>query len=147
MSADHIRLLQTTSWRASTIDCKRPYGDYRHFQIDMARALGLPVMRSAEGYDEIGPGNEARMNALHGEMLFVLQAYIEHAELQPGDWIIPYDGCEGIVMPRCVPVGEDQLAHYKAATAAIALRGMRETRSDLVVRKLNASSALFAVSR
>ncbi|SFY37037.1 hypothetical protein SAMN04244548_03885 [Paracoccus pantotrophus] len=145
VTPDHIRLLQTTSWRGSVIDCKRPYGDYVHFEIDMARALGLPVVLSPEGYDEIGPENEARMDALHGEMLFVLQAYLEHAEMRPGDWFIPYDGWEGIVMPRCVPVGADQVARYKATMAAITFRGMWETPYDLVVPRINASVALFAV--
>ena len=147
VTPDHIRLLQITSWRTSAIDCKRPYGDFTHFEIDMARALGLPVERSAEGYDEIGPENEARMGDLHRQMLFVLQAYIEHAQLRPGDWFIPYDGWEGIVMPRCVPVGADRIARYRADMAAIALRGMWETPSDLVVPKIRASLALFAVDR
>jgi hypothetical protein len=145
VSADHIRLLQTTNWRTGTIDCKRPYGDYTHFEIDMARAVGLPVTRSAEGYDEIGTKGEARMDVLHKEMLFVLQAYIEHAVLAPGQWFIPYDGWDGIVMPRCVPVGDAQVADYKASMAAIAMKGIFETPYDLVVPNIRASAALFSV--
>ena len=106
---------------------KRPYGAYTHFEIDMARALGLPIVESAEGYDEIGPENEARMDGLHKEMLFVLQAYIDRAELLPGAWFIPYDGWDIVVLPRCVRVEQWRIVRYKIAMAAIRLRGIWTT--------------------
>jgi len=120
---DHIRLLRLANWRAAAIDGKRPYGDYTHYTIDMARTLGLPVTRNADtGYDEIGAEAEVRMKALHREMLFVLQAYIEHAELSPGRWLIPYegwDGVDGIFGPRCAPPTAAQVAAYQRAIAVI----------------------------
>ena len=145
VTANHVRLLQTTSWRSSSIDCKRPYGDFTHFEIDMARALGLPITEGAEGYAEIGPENESKMVALHERMLFVLQCDVEHAAMEPGDWFIPFDGWEGIIHPRCVPVSDQKIKIYESAMAAIALRGIVESDYDLVVPKLKASSDLFSL--
>lgn len=113
VTTDHVRLLQITNWRTFAIDGKRPYGDFTNFPIDMARRLGLKITRSPKGYDEISKADEARMEAMHLEMLFVLQAYIEHAQLEPGNWTIPYDGWNGNLLPRCAPVPAAQLDAYK----------------------------------
>jgi len=146
VTPEHISLLRATNWRGPAIDCKRPYGDYTHFEIDMARALELPVTRSAKGYDEVADVVEQRMDALHKEMQFVLQAYIENARLAPGQWFIPYEGWNGIILPRCKPVGAEQIAAYESAMAVIALRALVQSPGDLVVPKIEASVALFAVN-
>jgi hypothetical protein len=119
VTTEHIRLLQITNWRSFAIDGKRPYGDFTNFPIDMARRLGLTITNSPKGYSEISKADEARMEALHREMLFVLQAYIEHAQLTPGDWMIPYDGWNGHILPRCVPVLADQIAVYASEMAKV----------------------------
>ncbi len=145
VTTEHIKLLQTTNWRSSTVDCKRPYGDFVHFEIDMARALDVPVTQSSEGYDEIGEEAEARMDALHQEMLFVLQCYLENATMVPGNWLIPYDGWESIILPRCEPVTGQKMDAYKVAMAEIALRGIVQSEYDLVIPKLKASADLFSI--
>jgi len=118
---EHFRLLRAAVWRAAMIDCKRPYGDYTNYPIDMARILGLPITRNPQGYDEISAQDDARMVVLHEEMLFVVQAYIEHAELAPGRWLVPWDGWDsrGIFGPRCTPPTAAQAAAYQHAIAAI----------------------------
>ncbi|MDR0274684.1 MAG: hypothetical protein LBI48_04970 [Burkholderiaceae bacterium] len=118
---EHVRLLRAANWRAAMIDCKRPYGDDTHYTNDMARILGLPITRGPQGDAQIGAEAEARMGALHEEMRFVLQAYIEHAELLPGDWFVPCDGWDGdvTIAPRCTPPTSAQVAAYRRTIAAI----------------------------
>jgi hypothetical protein len=119
VTTEHIRLLQITNWRTFAIDGKRPYGDFTNFPIDMARRLGLTITPSPKGYSEISKADEARMEVLHQEMLFVVQAFIEHAQLAPGAYAIPYDGWNGHVLPRCAPVPATQLDAYKQDMAKV----------------------------
>lgn len=125
VTTDHIRLLRHAIWRYGMIDGKRPYGSYTHYQIDMARILDMPVTRSAEGYDEVSPADEARLTALHREMTAVVQAYVEHVEIQPGDWFVPPDGYESMLRARCRPVEAWQIRAYVDAMAEIDARKSR----------------------
>lgn len=144
VTAEDITLLRTTSWKTFAIDNKRPYGDFVNYPIEMAQALGIPVTKNAKGYAEIAPDAEARMVELHRKSQFVLQAYIEHARLEPGAWFIPQDGWGMIVFPRCRPVKPAAIAAYKATMATIALRAQVESAVDLVVPRIQASVALFS---
>ncbi len=144
VTADDITLLRRTSWRHFAIDGKRPYGDFTNFPIDMAQALGIPVTINAEGYAALAPDAEARMLALHEKSQFVLQAYIEHARLEPGHWFVPYDGWSLLVSPRCRPLKAAAIAAYHAAMAGIAARAAVEDPTKLVVPRLQVAAALLA---
>jgi len=53
--------------------------------LDMITALGLP--RPERGPDdgiELAPGLEARLRALHFQMLTALQVFVENATIAPG---------------------------------------------------------------
>lgn len=66
-------------------DGKRPYGDMSFYFLDMITALGLP--RPERGPDdgiELAPGLEARLRALHFQMLTALQVFVENATIAPG---------------------------------------------------------------
>jgi hypothetical protein len=140
VTEEDLALFQRTSWRGFTIDAKRPYGDYTNYPVEMARILGLPVVTDAEGRDRIDPDLAPRLEVLHRRSMPVLQAYIEHAELAPGRWLIPFEGWEAIISPRCRPVGEAAMARYKAEMVAIAAR---ETDRSLIPERMVASIALF----
>jgi hypothetical protein len=121
VTRDHLTLLKTASWRGSAIDCKRPYGDFTNFTIDMASALGLPVTAGADRIARISPQDEERMEALHDEMLHVVAAYLRHGVLEPGAYRSPRGGLEpiGAARPRLVPPGEKDFLTF--------LRDMRDT--------------------
>jgi hypothetical protein len=123
VSPDHLRLFQHTNWRQSTIDSKRPYGNYTFYMAEMAEILGIPV---PEGKDDRGRDiamlpaeTEARLKDMHHDMLFVLQAYLQHADLNPGRYVIPFDGWASWTLPRCRPVTSDQVHAYVRAMAQI----------------------------
>lgn len=116
VTAEHIRLLQHANWNSFVIDCKRPYGDFTHFQIDMADILGLPITRDAKGRAQIGMDAERRMNALHGDILPTLQAYIRFARLNPGRYVVPGRGiAQTRGRPLCRPVSATRVAMYQRA--------------------------------
>ncbi len=52
-----------------------------YFYIDMAEALGEPVPRNAKGEASFAPGAVIRYSQLHGQMLFSVQAFWEHARI------------------------------------------------------------------
>ena len=119
VTAEHIRLLQHANWNSFVIDCKRPYGDFTHFQIDMADILGLPITRDAKGRAQIGMDAERRMNALHGDILPTLQAYIRFARLNPGRYVVPGRGiAQTRGRPLCRPVSATRVAMYQRALQA-----------------------------
>lgn len=119
VTAEHIRLLQHANWRTFMIDCKRPYGDFTHYQIDMADILGLPVAKDAMGHAQIGKDAEQRMDALHEDMLYALQAYIRFARLSPGRYVVPERGLsQTLGRPLCRPVSATRIALYQRALAA-----------------------------
>ena len=116
---EHIRLLQQANWARFMIDCKRPYGDFTHFEIDMATMLGLPVTKDAQNRAQIGSAAEARMDALHADMLYVLQAYVRFARLGPGRYVVPdHRLSPSIARPLCRPVSAERVARYQRALKA-----------------------------
>lgn len=118
VTSDDITLLRQANWRTFAVDNKRPYGDFTNYPIDMAQALGIPIGKDpVKGHATIPEGEDARMVALHEKSQFVLQAYIEHAAIEPGRWLVPRDGWGGIVFPRCRPVTADAIAAYEKAIA------------------------------
>ncbi|WP_274427443.1 hypothetical protein [Chelativorans sp. YIM 93263] len=139
-----ITLLKRTSWRAFTIDSKRPYRDLNNYPVEMAQALGLQVSKDDQGYATIDPKLDQELRALHKKSQFVLQAYIEHAELSSGHWLIPFNGWDAIISPRCRPVGQAAIDRYKAAMVVLAERARNETAVELVVPLINTSAELFA---
>jgi hypothetical protein len=142
VTAEHIRLLQHANWRSFVIDCKRPYGDFTHFEIDMADILGLPITKDAKGHAQIGKDAEKRMNALHADMLPTLQAYIRFARLNPGRYVVPGRGiAQTAGRPLCRPVSATRLAMYQRALKAAGPR----TDSRRVAALDEAAAALFAL--
>lgn len=139
-----ITLLRRTSWRAFTIDPKRPYGDFNDYPAEMAEILGLPVSMNDQGYTTTDPELDQKLMAFHRKSQFVLQAYIEHAELGSGHWFIPFNGWDAFISPRCRPVGQEAIERYKAEMAVLAERSRIESAVDLVVPLINASTALFS---
>lgn len=138
----HIRLLQHANWRSFLIDCKRPYGNLTHFEIDMADILGLPLTRDAKGHAEIGSQAEARMDALHGDMRYALQAYIRFARLNPGHYVVPDRRLSTLVSrPLCRPVSAKRIAAYQRALKAAGPNAGSHRTAELD----EAAAALFAL--
>lgn len=139
VSPDRLRLFRHTSWRTLIIDTKRPYGDYQAYEIEMAEILRLPI---PPGDERLPRETEARMQALHRDMLFVLQAYLQHAELMPGRYQIPFDGWETMILPRCTPIPQARLDAY--------IQAMQRVRQETfpndpakVVPRFKAAALLF----
>src|SRR5579862_3825083 len=110
VTSDHVRLFRRTSWRIFGIDTKRPYGLCQGFEAEMAEILGLPAPASEDG--RLPPEMEARMQMLHRDVLFVLHAYLQHAQITPGRYQIPWDGWDTWISPRCSPVPQARLDTY-----------------------------------
>ncbi|MCE1236558.1 MAG: hypothetical protein LWW93_09390 [Hyphomicrobiales bacterium] len=143
VSADQVALLKGAHWKQGIIDCKRPYGDYTHFEIEMAKILGLPVGRDDHGRDTLSPEVEKRLAGLHRDMLDVVQAYVEHAELEPGAWFVPYDGFEQLMSPRCAPLTGAEIATYRSAMLGVEAHETAAGGATWVVGRLRASALLF----
>jgi hypothetical protein len=126
VSTEHLRLFHHTNWRQSTIDSKRPYGDYTYYVAEMAEALGIPVTRQRDSdgsqFASLPKKTEARLIALHRDMLFVLQAYLQHAQLSPGRYVIPFDGWDSWIIPRCQPATKAEVDAYLRAMGEIKRR-------------------------
>jgi hypothetical protein len=109
VTANHLRLFQKSSWRkAPVMDSKRPYGTTDNLG-DIARIFGIPVPPEPE---EFPPDTEAQLRQLHYDVLFVVQAYLQHAELEPGRYVIPFDGWDLWIQPLCEPVPQAQVDTY-----------------------------------
>ncbi len=67
------------AWPMPYIDGKRPYGDLTCYQRDMASLLGEPYEIDADGYAVDDEDKDARMQALHYEMMAALQVFLTHA--------------------------------------------------------------------
>jgi hypothetical protein len=112
VTANHLRLFQKTSWSsAPVIDSKRPYGTTDYLG-DAARAFGIPVPPDPL---EFPPDTQAQLQGMHHDVLFVLQAYLQHAEFDPGRYVIPFDGWDLWIQPLCQPVPQARVDAYVAA--------------------------------
>ena len=105
VTPEHIKLLKVMSWEGPAVDCKRPYGNFTNFTIDMAKALGLPITAGADRIARISPQDDERMGVLHLQMQNVVAAYLRYADLSPGAYQVPRDGLEpeGAARPRLAP--------------------------------------------
>ncbi|WP_298967038.1 hypothetical protein [uncultured Methylobacterium sp.] len=117
VTPEHLRLLQITHWRAVVVDDKRPYGRSCAFTFDMAKRLGILPVTDPVADDALPPGIEERLLALHRSMPRVMQAFIDHAELAPGTYLLPQDGWHGRIAPRLAPPSPSRVAAYRAAVA------------------------------
>ena len=72
VTPEHIKLLKVMSWEGPAVDCKRPYGDFTNFTIDMAKALGLPITAGADRIARLSPQDDERMGVLHQQMPGIL---------------------------------------------------------------------------
>lgn len=84
VAPEHVTLMRNVNTRTydgyvELMDFKRPYGDMTYFYIDMADALGEPVPRDDKGRAAFSSDAEQRYERLHGEMLFAVQAFWDHA--------------------------------------------------------------------
>jgi hypothetical protein len=114
VTPDHLKLLKAASWEGVAIDCKRPYGDFTNFPIDMARALSLPITVGEDMIARISPRDDERMQALHLEMQQVVAAYLRHGDLAPGTYRSPRGGLEpeGAARPRLAPPSESDFNKF-----------------------------------
>lgn len=84
---EHLALMRAMNVRRHPVDAaveimnvKRPYGDQVYYYADMAAALAEPVPLDASGtVAEFAPERIARYEKLHGEMLFAVRAFLDHA--------------------------------------------------------------------
>jgi hypothetical protein len=140
VSPDHVRLFRHTNWRASFIDTKRPYGDYQYYEKEMAEILGLAVPKSSG--ERLPAATETRFRSLHRDMLFVLQAYLQHAGLSPGHYQIPFDGWDTRIDPLCEPVSQARLDAYVRAMDQLRQQTFPNDPAKIVPR-FKAASILF----
>lgn len=81
--------LEDGTYPAPTADSKRPYGDYTHIEVDMARILGCLPPAPDDGTPAVfnpEPALSAHLQRLHWQMLGVMQAFVENAEIAPGTY-------------------------------------------------------------
>jgi hypothetical protein len=140
VSTDHVRLLQQTDWRGPTINTKRPYGRAVYCEVDIARVLGIPIPELHDG-ESLPSELQSRLEALHHDLLFVLQAYLQHAELEPGRYRVPFDGWD-LVRPRCQPPTQVRLDAYVRGWEQLRQRKFQNN-SDAVVPVMRAAQLLL----
>lgn len=78
--------LKGSEFPAAAIDPKRPYGDMTAYMIDMARILDCLPPAPADGIFRPDAALADDLHRLHLQMLPVLQAFVEHARLEPGTY-------------------------------------------------------------
>jgi hypothetical protein len=140
VSTDHIRLLQRTDWRGSIINPKRPYGGASYCEIDVARIVGIPLPPLRDGED-LPAELHAPLTALHHDLLFVLQAFLQHTELVPGRYRIPFNGWDHL-RPRCQPATQARIDAYVQAWERLRRQTFPD-RPAMVVPVMQASDVLF----
>jgi hypothetical protein len=139
---EHLLLFSQTNWRGPFIDGKRPYGNYTYYVAEMAKILSIPVPLNKDGRARLPAEMEAQLGALHHDMLFVLQAYLQHADLAPGRYLIPFDGWLTMILPRCQPVTQSQMDAYVSAMNPIIRQKFPDSPSNIVPR-FKAAGLLF----
>ncbi len=82
ITENHLKLLRHTCWENGSVNVKRPYGDMTAFVIDMADILDFPT--NSDG--NLSENDGKYLIKLHEQLLFVLQAFLEHANLSPGKY-------------------------------------------------------------
>jgi hypothetical protein len=84
MTDNHLKLLRRVNSVGLFVDPKRPYGDMKYFEIDMADILGITVPRSAEGHVNFTDEQLSIFRKLHIEMLYAMQVFLLYASLKAG---------------------------------------------------------------
>jgi hypothetical protein len=85
------RLLHAAGWRGLAVDVKRPYGERRFYELDMAEILGEAIPSVAQGADpddgpELPAEQERRLRGLHTGLGAALQALLRHTPIAPGSY-------------------------------------------------------------
>ncbi len=82
VTENHLKLLHHANIRRMGFDFKRPYGDMTFFYIDMADALGIPLppCKTKSSPPDFSKEQFDKFDKLHGEMMMVLQAWLENAK-------------------------------------------------------------------
>jgi hypothetical protein len=85
VTPDHLKLLRHMNTRSfesyiEVMDAKRPYGDMTYFFIDVADALGRPIMRDGKGQPELSAHEIEDYQRLHGQMLWAVAAFLRYAK-------------------------------------------------------------------
>ena len=90
------------------INSKRPYGDMTFYEADMALLLG--IVSSTEDCDDLSDSQLESLQALHLEMLFALQVYLQYAKIEPGTYYrkgygiwVPFSGIKPLNPDSKVP--------------------------------------------
>jgi hypothetical protein len=83
VTPDHLKLLRHMNTRRfgpniEVMDPKRPYGNMTYFYIDIANALGRPIMPDGSGLSTHEIEDYQR---LHGQMLWAVAAFLRYAKL------------------------------------------------------------------
>lgn len=84
VSMDHLKLLSALNFREGQVNPKRPYGDMTFYYLDIASVLGRPILRGTDGQLQFSEGDYNEMDKMHGEMLFVTQAFLCYGDLAEG---------------------------------------------------------------
>lgn len=118
VTTDHLTLLKHSLWNGPLMDGKRPYGTRSFYEADMAELLGHRVPKGADGEIRLPDAEQRRDRTMHHAMLAVVQAYIQHAQFEPGGYVVPRDGWAAPFHPLCRPVTSQQVADYQAFCAS-----------------------------
>ena len=110
----HLLLLKNSLWNGPMMDGKRPYGTRAFYEADMAEILGRATPGAADGQVRLSKADRHTHQTMHRAMQAVVQAYIQHAQLPPGTYILPRDGWTAPFRPLCEPVTPQRLAAYQA---------------------------------
>ena len=112
LTSTHISLMRQAWWRKGFIDFKYPYGHYANYAVDMALKLGRDVPKNSDtGEFELSAPDQAMYQRLHKELLFALQVFVKHAQIEPGSYQLPVDGWDSAVV-RLHPPTAQQLSRY-----------------------------------
>ncbi len=118
VTAEHLTLLQYSLWNGPLMDGKRPYGNRTSYEVDMAEILGHVAPNGADGQVSLSDAERHHYRTIHHAMLAVVQAYVQHAELDPGTYVVPRDGWSAPFHPLCRPVAPQKVADYQAFCAS-----------------------------
>ncbi len=83
---EHLKLIDHTRVSGGEFNVKRPYGDMTYYYLDMARALEIPIHQNQDGDPDFSEEELNRMDKMHGEMMFVVQTFLEYGDLEIGTY-------------------------------------------------------------
>ena len=84
----HLKLLRQANVSGGGFNPKRPYGDMTYYYLDIAAVVGMKTHPSKDSEQEKFSKDQLKeLDELHGEMLFTVQACLEHATIAPGTFV------------------------------------------------------------